>query len=233
MTHFRTLQERRRHHRIAPKGTVTIRTDAHVASGRVSNLSRGGLSMTTQHAAPEPLLGCAVEVDLRLDGLDASWLRLQGQILRIHDTSIAVKFDAVPPSFAQIMDDAVHASHHHDRLLSVILVDAIPERRDAMTAAFRAAGCLVIEVSSPLEAIVRLGESQFEPDLIAIADSSPEAISEDLRRFVDTEHPRVKLVTIGDAIDRPSGLSHWLSSANPSEDLAARIRSVLTTFIPR
>jgi hypothetical protein len=230
MTNHKTVQERRRHLRITPKGTAIIRAGTYVARGRVLNVSRGGISVTTQSAPPAHLLDSVAEIDLRLDAHDASWLRLHGQILRLGATSIALQFDAVSPPFIRIMNETVGASHHHDRLLSVVLVDAIPDRRKLMTEAFRAAGCLVIDVSTPLEAIVRLGESKFEPDLIAIADSSPGTISEELRRFVDAEHPRAKLVTIGDASDRPTGPSHWLSSVNPAEDLANRIRTVLTTF---
>jgi hypothetical protein len=86
----------------------------------------------------------------------------------------------------------------------------------------------VIDVSTPLEAIVRLGEAPFEPDLIAIADSLPGQISDDLREFVEREHPRAKLVTIGDEVDDPTGLVHWLSSRNPNSDLVTRVRHVLS-----
>ena len=77
---------------------------------------------------------------------------------------------------------------------------------------------------------MRLGESEFEPDLIAIADSLPASTSDQMRRFVEAEHPRARLVTIGDAATAPDGLALWLSSANPNTDLAARIRTVLTSF---
>ncbi len=150
--------------------------------------------------------------------------------MRIGANSIVVRLDMVPPSFSGIVDQAFAASNHHDRLLSVLLVDSAPVRRSAMREAFRAAGCRVIDVSTPLEAIVRLGESDFEPDLVAIADSLPMRISDELRRFVDMEHPRARLVTIGDAIDAPAGLRQWLSASNPAGDLALRIRSVLTTL---
>jgi CheY-like chemotaxis protein len=229
VTNHNTRQERRRYLRMCPKGTVIVRTSTYIIRGRISNLSAGGLSAITRTTPPERLLRSQAEIDLRLDGRDASWLHLQGQILRIGATSIALRFDVVPPSFARIMDETVSASHHHDRLLSVVLVDARPERRSAMTEAFRTAGCTVVDVSTPLEAIVRLGELHFEPHLVAIADSLPATTSEELRRFVDAEHPRTKLVAIGSATSAPAGLALWLSAANPADDLAARIRTVLTT----
>lgn len=183
--------------------------------------------MHTRIAVPERLLDSTVDIDLRFDGRGSSWLRLQGHILRIGANSIALELDLVSPAFARIVDEMVTASHCHHRVMSIVLVDAMPERRSAMAEAFRAAGCAVIDVSTPLEAIVRLGESLFEPNLIAIADSLPGTISDELRRFVDAEHPRAKLVTINDATSAPLGSAHWLSTANPVNDLAARIRSVL------
>jgi hypothetical protein len=96
-----------------------------------------------------------------------------------------------------------------------------------MTAGFRATGCGVIEAATPLEAIVRLGESSFEPDVIAIADSHPAAAADEMRDFVERNHPNAKLVTIGDALLQPDGIVHWLSSADPASDLPDRIREVL------
>lgn len=230
MTNHDNRRDRRRDPRVSPKGTAIVRAGAQVMRARVSNLSRGGLSMITRAAVPLDMLDCVADIDLRLDGRDSAWFHLRGTILRVSTGSIAVKLEAVPASYASAIDETVRASHHHHRVLSVVLVDASPDRRSAMTEAFRAAGCVVVEVSTPLEAIVRLGESHFEPDVIAIADSLPVTISDELRRFVDTEHPRAKLVTIGDPADGPAGLAHWLSAGNPEGDLGKRIRVMLTTW---
>jgi len=230
MSNDNAREERRHEHRVSPKGTVIVRAGTYLLRGRIANLSVGGLLALTRTTAPERLLASTVDLSLRLDGRDSAWLELRGQILRIGANSLAIGLGVVPPSFARIIDDTLTASHHHDRVLSIVLVDATPRRRSEMTDAFRAAGCAVIDVSTPLEAIVRLGESHFEPDLIAIADSLPVTIANELRVFVDEQHPRAKLVTIGDATSAPIGLAHWLSATNPGGDLAARIRKVLTTF---
>lgn len=225
--------ERRRDQRISPKGTVVVRAvraDTYLVRGRISNLSRNGLAMTTRTTAPERILGARVELSLRLDDRGASWFELGGHILRIGANSLAMALVTVPASFTQIVDDTVTRSLRNDRMLSIVLVDATEKRRSSMAEGFRSAGCTVVEVSTPLEAIVRLGESHFEPDLIAIADSIPAAISDEVRRFVEAEHPGARLVTIGDAATAPEGLARWLSSTNPNADLAARIRSVLTSF---
>lgn len=230
MTHSQNRPERRRDLRISPKGTVIVRADTYTLRGRLANLSRNGLAASTRTTAPERLLGAAVELELRLDGRDSGWLELGGKIIRIGAGSIAIALSKVPVSFPQILDESVNRSHHKARMLSIVLVDATTDRRHAIAEGFRAVGCVVVEVSTPLEAIVRLGESHFEPDLVAIADSLPASISAELRRFVETDHPDAWLVTIGDERTVPDGLLHWLSSTNPDDDLAARIRKLLTTF---
>jgi hypothetical protein len=73
---------------------------------------------------------------------------------------------------------------------------------------------------------VRLGESSFEPDVIAVADSANDDAN-DMRAFVEREHPNAKLITIGDEVFQPDGFANWLSSANPNADLASRVRVVL------
>jgi PilZ domain len=220
--------ERRQSVRLCPKGTVSIRARDYDVRGRIANVSGGGLSVITLVTAPDRVLGRNVDLELRFDTQQAAWLQLSGKILRIAATSIAIGFDTVPPGFVHVIDDALTASNGHNRILSIVIVDATTERRLRMAEAFRAAGCAVVDVSTPLEAIVRLGEFHFEPDVIAVADSIPSLIADEMRRFVDHEHPRAKLVTIGDGAIEPDALVHWLSSINPGDDLAARIRDVLT-----
>lgn len=213
--------------RLSPKGTVSIRAVDYDVRGRVANISAGGLVANTLVTAPERLIGERVELELRLDTQHSAWLQLTGIILRIGSTSIALSLDSVPDSFERIIDEALTASHSHRRVLSIVLVDGTLARRLQMAEAFRVAGCAVVDVSTPLEAIVRLGEFHFEPDVIAIADSLPSTISSELRAFINAEHPRAKLVTIGDHAVEPEGLAHWLSSFNPDGDLAKRVLALL------
>jgi len=229
-SHLPPRPERRRERRIAPKGAAVLRAGTYSLRGRIANLSRTGLAMTTPTTAPGRLLGARVDISLRLDGGDSSWMELSGEILRIGANSLAMALVTVLPAFTRIVDESTVSSQRNDRMLSIVLVDASSQRRSAMADGFRAAGCTVLEVTTALEAIVRLGESEFEPDLIAVADSQPASISDEIRRFVEVDHPRARLVTIGDAASAPEGLQRWLSSANPNEDLEARIRAVLTTF---
>jgi hypothetical protein len=218
--------ERRQHQRVTAKGTVVLVAGELRQRGRLANVGIGGMLATA--TMPAQFLDQAIALELRLDDRLSSWLHLTGKIVRITEETVAVTFDAVPAVFARALDEISQASHADRRVLSMVLIDATTPRRQRMAEGFRAAGCQVIDVSSGLEAIVRLGEASFEPELIAIADSIPSSTSEDLRAFVEREHPRAKLVTIGDEIADPTGLVHWLSSADPGSDLAARVRHVLS-----
>jgi hypothetical protein len=219
--------DRRQHIRISPKGTVSLVSGELTRRGRIANLCQGGLLVATDAPAPAELLGSAVEVELRLDGQHAEWMQASGRIVRVASDGIAIRFERVPASLVSLIDEMSTASRASLRTLSAVLVDSDPDRRSTMAEAFRAAGCWVVESSTPLEAIVRLGESSFEPDLIVIADSEPPTISGDLRSFVTRNHPGAKLVTIGEAFADLVGDAHWLSSANPGLDLQARIRQIL------
>jgi CheY-like chemotaxis protein len=220
-------KERRTSPRIRPKGTLVLLVGEYVQHGRIKNLGKGGALIHTSGVTPQSILGQGALIELRLDGGLREWMRITGRILRITGNMVAIAFDGVPDDFAQLIDDSATASHAHARVLSVVLLDGTAKRRTVMAEVFRAAGCQVLEVTTPLEAIVRLGESHFEPDLIAVADSLPTSTSDELRRFVEREHPRAKLVTIGDDLVEPSGIAHWLSSADPDSDLAARVRRVI------
>ena len=219
--------ERRRYIRIEPKGSVIVRAGPNVQRERIINLSHGGLLATTTADAAKYEPGCLVAIELRLDGQHAEWLHVSGRIVRVGPEGIALEFDAPLTELARMIDEVSTASHARLRVMSVILVDVDHARRSFLASAFRNVGCLVIEASTPLEAIVRLGESSFEFNVIAIADSTPSAVADELRRFVERDHPDVKLVTIGDDLVGPAGDGHWLSSADPSSDLAARVREIL------
>lgn len=223
--------ERRRHIRLSPKGTVIVQAGSYLLRGRVCNLSLCGLLSTSRTTAPERLLGSVVEIGLRLDGGSSRWLECKGRLLRIGANSLALSLDVVPASFSRIVDELQAASDRNDRVLSVVLVEANAERRSEIAHAFRAGGCSVIDVSTPLEAIVRLGEADFEPDLIAVADSLPATISDELRGFVDREHPDAMLVAIGDAAADPGNNEHWLSSL--PDHLHDRVRGVLAVLARR
>jgi CheY-like chemotaxis protein len=219
--------ERRRHARIIPKGTAILQMETFSHRGRIANLSEGGIYIMSRVAAPERLLAHAIDLEIRLDDGHADWLASVGQVVRIEPEGIAIAFDAAPDTLLRMIDRLTTASHARRRLMSVILIDDNTQRRAAMATGFRATGCDVIEAATPLEAIVRLGESSFEPDVIAVADSEGTTAAAEMREFIVRDHPKAKLITIGDDLLEPDGFAHWLSSADPNADLAQRISELL------
>lgn len=220
--------ERRESTRVAAKAAVVLDPRGEPRHGRLVNLGAGGMFVLTSVTVPEPWLGRHLDVEIRLDTGRAEWLPASGRILRITSVGVAVALDAPLPSPLRLMiEELSTASRASVRVISVVLIDADPQRRSAMSAGFRATGCSVVEAATPLEAIVRLGEASFEPDVIAVADSATSTAARDMRAFVERDHPGAKLVTIGDELLEPDGIVHWLSSANPKGDLPRRVREVL------
>ena len=177
---------------------------------------------------PARLLGCTVELELRFDGALAAWQRCAGQVIRIDGDGAAITFDApTAPTLLRMIDELTTASHASARVISVVLIDPDGPRRALIAAGFRSTGCEVVEAATPLEAIVRLGESDFEPDVIAVANSQPSTAADEMRAFIERDHPSSMLVTIGPELLDPAGLANWLSEATATSDLPARIRELL------
>lgn len=219
--------ERRKHARIVLKGTAILLGGDHAQRGRIANIGEGGMLLATAVSPPTRILGRQVDMEVRLDGQLAQWIRVSGRIVRIGAERLAVTFGSLPAPMVRMIDDMMAESRNRKRVLSVVIVDEDVDRRALIAEGFRAVGCGIVEASTPLEAIVRLGESSFEPDLIAVANSIPAGHSDTLRAFVDREHPHVKLVTISNDAIEPAGLAHWLSSTDPNDDLLSRIRDLL------
>lgn len=219
--------DRRDDARIAPKGSVVLQVAAEDRRGRVGNVGLGGM-LVADVTAPSNWAGRSVDFEIRFDGARAEWLRGTGRILRVEVGALAVGFDT--PSSAELLralGEMTTAADAHDRVMSVVIIDANPQRRSSIAAGFRATGCAVEEADTPLDAIARLGATNFEPDVIVVADSQPSNVADDMRAFVEREHRDALLVTIGDALLAPGGMDHWLSSADPKADLAARVRAIL------
>jgi hypothetical protein len=220
--------DRRRHVRIEPKGTVTIHSLGNAHRGRVVNIGVGGVYIASDIRLPDRLLGRVVDLELRFDGALAAWQRLTGQISRISASGAAIVFTPpTAPALLLVLDSLTTASHASARVMSVVLIDAQAKRRAAIATGFRSAGCEVLEVATHLEAIVRLGESHFEPDIIAIANTQPVSAADEMRAFVEHYHPSSMLVTIGPELLDPAGLANWLSEATATSDLPARVRELL------
>jgi hypothetical protein len=221
------LHERRSCARVSPKGTVLVHARDHIQQGRIADLCEGGMFVLTKARAPDRLLERSVSFEIRLDGPRAKWVYASGRILRIRAEGFAMSFEDASPELRRLVGDLLGASQVHDRVLSVVLIDPIAQRRSAMAAGFRAMGCRVTEASTPLEAITWLGESTFEPSVIAIAESLQETYARELHVFVECDHPNAKLVTITDDIFEPDGFANWISSSNTHADLPNHVREAL------
>ena len=194
------IVERRKRARVALKGTAILLAGEHAVRARLVNISEGGFFASTLVTPPRRILGRSVDIELRLDDRRSQWIRLEGKIVRIGNESVAVSLNATA-ALVRLVDGMTAASRARERVISVILIDEDAERRKLLAEAFQLVGCSLIEAATPLEAIVRLGESTFEPDVIAVADSIPAATANEMREFVARNHPHVKLVSITDVLD--------------------------------
>jgi hypothetical protein len=211
--------DRRQHSRIEPKGTVTIHALGNAHRGRL-------VYATTELELVGDVLGQVIDVELRFDGALAVWQRIAGRVSRIDRAGVAIVFDSpTSPLLLRMIDELTTASHASARVISVVLIDVNAARRATIAAGFRKVGCEVLEVATSLEAIVRLGESHFEPDVIAVANS--ETGAHEMRAFIERDHASSMLVTIGPELLDPAGLANWLSSSPSAASLPGRIRELL------
>lgn len=219
------IPDRRKHTRIALKGTAILLAGEHAVRARLINIGEGGFLASTLVTPAMRLLGRTVDIELRLDDRLSQWIRLRGKIVRIGNENVAISLDATP-ALVRLVEGMTSASRAKDRVISVILIDEDTARRQLLAEAFRLVGCSLIEAATSLEAIVRLGESSFEPDVIAVADSIPAASANEMRDFIGRNHRQVKLVSITDVID-PHIDIFQLTPQDLSGNLADAIRRVL------
>jgi CheY-like chemotaxis protein len=221
-------RERRRAMRVRSKGSVGIHHGARLIRGRILDLGVGGVCAELPIGfASNP--GEPVRVDVKLDAWSKQF-SLAGQVLRSLEATgvIAIQFRKVPSDFVDCMQEELLAAAKHDAAPQLLLVDPVAERRRVFASAFRGAGCAVTEVSTPLEAIAWVEQLRFEPGVIAIADSVPESIAEDLREFLGQQHPVAHMVAIGASGRRRDHGASWLSWVNTRDDLRLRVGRVIT-----
>lgn len=225
-----TPRELRRALRVRSKAWIRIHCDGRVIRGRVADLAVGGVRVS----ADIPLelvsrIGALVRVELEPDAAASRPFTLRGRMLRVNPATrhLAIGFELVSGDFADFVRDELVAAVTHDATPHMLLVDTSDKRRTTIANAFRKAGCDVTEASTPLEAIAHLGRSRFEPGLIAIADTVPEAIAEELRDFVLVEHPEAHMVVIGRLAAHRGTAASWLCSSNSFHDLETRVHRVI------
>jgi hypothetical protein len=110
---------------------------------------------------------------------------------------LVIELLVVPADFEDLVQDELLSALECAQLPRILLVDSARVRRGRVAAAFRATGCHVIEVSSPLEAIVEIDQSRLHLWAVVIADTELASDAEDLRRFFGETHPTVPVIDVG------------------------------------
>jgi hypothetical protein len=190
------VSERRRDVRVAANGSAVVR-GAHVGRGRVADLSGGGIRIDLADGEPTCEVGAAVEVELHLDRSGSTWLPFLGDVVRVEGRAVAIAFRAVPIAFAGVLEGALRSAVAGAAVAHVLVVDADADRRDAFVALLRRAECTVAVAATPLEAIAHLAASSIHSWVVAIADSDPRTIADELRSFLTESDAELETVSLG------------------------------------
>jgi len=190
--------------------------------GRVLDVAVGGLNLIVERAITTLEPGAFVRLALRFDG-KGSWLRLTGSVMRIDAhgaaSALVIKLLDVPPDFEDLVQNEIVFALECAQQRHLLLVDAARERRELVAAAFRAIRCVVIEVSSPLEAIIALDQSRLHLWGVIIGDTEIASRADELREFLAATYPQVPLIVVGEGgsslapqIDNLVGRRHHLGA---------------------
>ena len=193
--------ERRRGGRVEASGTVIVH-GRFALHGRIVDLAIGGLSLLVEGVVSPPI-GDPVHVVIRLDGA-GHWFHVNGSVVRVEAhtsaTTLVIELFAVPQDFEDLVQNELLSVLECALEPQILLVDAARERRDLGAAGFRAIGCRVVDVTSPLEAIAELDQSRLHLWAVVIADTELASRADDLRGFLRETYPRVPLVVVGDGL---------------------------------
>jgi hypothetical protein len=189
--------DRRRYQRAVTGGSVIVHSGGG-AQGRIVDVSKGGIRIQPADGAPRCEVGDRVWMDLHFDRQGASWIRLGVEVVRVDPAgAMAVAIQIIPLGFASSVQEVLATAVEAAASSQVLLVDGSPERRAMLATALRDAGCYVHEASTPLEAITVLGRDDTRDWLVAVADSEPLSIADELRTHVADAHPLVRVVSLG------------------------------------
>jgi len=195
--------ERRRDERVVTGGSVVVHAEAggH-ARGRIVDVSKGGMRIQLADGAPHCEVGDRVWMDLHFDREAASWIRVGVEVMRVDpDGGMAIAIQIIPLGFADSVQEVLRTAVEAAASSQVLLVDGSAERRAMLATALREAGCYVEEAATPLEAIAVLGHDDTRDWLVAVADTVPPTIADELRTHVADAHPRVRIVSLGFALN--------------------------------
>jgi hypothetical protein len=195
--------ERRHTPRVNVSGNAIVHAAAQVVRCDIVNLSMGGVLLrSTENVAIGVPFGAPVTVELHLDAEHSAWFRLRGHVHRLDQAAgLCVSFHHISPQFEDLMGDEVLAVLEGERSPRVLVVDLSPERRAKVAQELRSAGCVVVEVATPLDAIAAIEQSKAHIEL-ALVSEWPAGTEGALMAFLRDVHPEIELATIA---DRPRG----------------------------
>ena len=165
------------------------------SSGEIVEVSTTAIRVRITGTAPALARGDRVELDVRFDGAAGAWAGITGRVVEVDELSqIRVVFDALPEDFEDRIQSQLLATLESEHVVHVLLVDPISQRRALVAASLRATGRRVSEAATPLDAIDCLGESGSSPRMIAVADTVPPGIADELRAYLRDAHADLGLV---------------------------------------
>ncbi len=211
---------RRRSFRAEVQGNAIVHGpgDAAVRCA-VIDLSLGGVRLL-EPVRDEPGLDPGTEVTIELECSGAGWVVQRGRIARHRLGELVVCFDALSPEVEDLIEDEVLGAVEAQKAPRVVVVDRAHARRRHVSDALRTAGSCVLEASTPLEAIALIERSRNHVCAVALSESLTQTQADEVRRFLQEEHPHVKVVVItihgdGDAVH-----------AGPVRELIEHVRGI-------
>ena len=201
--------DRRQQVRVVANGSVIVYLHEAVR-GRLSNISSGGMLVRLAENEPGCWSGEHVEVELHLDRTGATWLRFRGDVVRSDQCEVAISFMSVPLDFADVVQDALVSALDGAALPHVLLVDPDAHRRAPFAALLRRAGCRVVEVATPLDAIAHLGGSAIHSWVVAISSTVPTSTADELQRFLTESDAPVDVRMLGSK--SPTSALAWFTA---------------------
>jgi hypothetical protein len=179
--------------RVPTRGRAVIHGD-RFGRARILDISATGVRVRLSGPYGPYRRGERLDLELRFDGARGGWWTLGGLVVSVDGGEIVLAVESAPPDLEDWIQTELLATVEAADGADVLLVDSVPARRAETADSLRASGRRVSAVATPLDAIDRLGESRYHPRLIAIADTVPSAIAEELRTYLRREHPEIGLM---------------------------------------
>jgi hypothetical protein len=188
--------ERRRSPRVNARGHVIFH-GVSCARGAIIDMSAHGVRVRMSGRRARYLRSDRVTLELRLEGGCGGWSTLSGHVVRLDvGGEVMLALDEPPPDYDDAVQDQLLAVLEADAVQQVLLVDPIGWRRTKLAASMRVAGGHVREAATPLEALAHLGESRERFHVIAVADTVPATVAEELREYLHAEHAGIRVVRV-------------------------------------